>query len=550
MPEFQRFPAVAGDAAGTAEQAQHAGGDDLIGGVVLGDQDAAAAGNGAGRDGLRCRPACRRAAHRKPELAAFAKRAGDPDFAAEQADDLLADGQPEAAAAIAACRRGIRLGEGVEDRRQGVPGNADPAVLNGKPDEAAVAAFFDFQDDAAGFGKLDGIAQQVDQYLPDAAGIAVQPRRQCGVEMAAQVQALAVGLVAEQGQGGVDDFLQVEVAVVHFEAPGFEAGEIQDVVDQFQQVLRGVPGQSEQFALGRFQPTLLEHVEGADDAVQRGPDFVADGRGKIRLQPGKAERAVARGAQFEFALLERRHHAVEGLGHFGNVARAGRLGAQAGFAAFGAGHVAGELGERAGHPPGQAAEHEDHEGGERNTGAEIDHEDLGDQLLQRVLALPDQRVTEQDVVAFGGFELGLRVGGRPDRGDEAPAFAVLGFQIRLPGFAQLGARAEIGCGSMFEQCPAIGVKDLDTPDVGKGGDGRYCFGNVFGRSEGERQAALGSQSAHDAQAVVEFGSVQLAAALPGGQRSGQQRDAHRAGDGEEHQLLPEGGLPEPLRECR
>jgi hypothetical protein len=112
----------------------------LVGGVVFGDQDAGAAlealfggrwdssaGSGcpAGR-AWRTRSCCR------------ARGADDADFAAEQMDDLLADGQAEAAAAVAARGRGVGLGEGVENGRLLLLGDADAGVADFEEQLSAV----------------------------------------------------------------------------------------------------------------------------------------------------------------------------------------------------------------------------------------------------------------------------------------------------------------------------------------------------------------------------------------------------------------------------
>ena len=144
------------------------------------------------------------------------------------------------------------------------------------------------------FGEFQCIADQVDEDLADPGRVAAQLVRNVGSDPGAQGQALVARLIAEHAHDAIDQRLQREVAIVDFEVAGFQAGKIENVVDQFEQVLRGIPGQAQQFLLVRVEAANLEHVQRADHAVQRGPDFVADGGCEIGLEPGEAQGAVAR----------------------------------------------------------------------------------------------------------------------------------------------------------------------------------------------------------------------------------------------------------------
>ncbi|MPN00358.1 hypothetical protein SDC9_147552 [bioreactor metagenome] len=132
---------------------------------------------------------------------------------------------------------------------------------------------------------------------------------------------------AEHVYHAIEHWLYLEIGSIDLHPAGFQARKIENVVDQFEQVLRRIPGQAQQFPLFTIHSAQFQHVEGADDTIERRTDFVADRRREIGLQLGKAECAVAGSAQLLFALFEGFQHAVEGMGHVGDVLRTGQVGA-------------------------------------------------------------------------------------------------------------------------------------------------------------------------------------------------------------------------------
>src|SRR6476619_7170726 len=93
----------------------------------------------------------------------------DPDAAAHQLDQLLADRQSETSAAVIPCRRPVSLRERPEDRRLFFRRDADAGVDDAEAQRSAVvfaqSCALDADDDVAPVGEFDRIAHEVAQYL-------------------------------------------------------------------------------------------------------------------------------------------------------------------------------------------------------------------------------------------------------------------------------------------------------------------------------------------------------------------------------------------------
>ena len=136
---LQRDPAVPGDRDIDAVALHQLGEHQLIGGVVLGQQDRqpwiemselAFERVVAGLGGLcgECRDVRYRQRQRKAECRPAIERGLDADLAAHLLDDTLADREAEAGAAIAAVDRGVHLQEIAEQASDPVGRDADAGV--------------------------------------------------------------------------------------------------------------------------------------------------------------------------------------------------------------------------------------------------------------------------------------------------------------------------------------------------------------------------------------------------------------------------------------
>jgi hypothetical protein len=209
---------------------------------------------------------------------ALAERALDLDAAVHQADQVMDDGQAEAAAAKAPAHAVIGLTERREDVAQCLVADTDAGVANvdvqmllaiGPPGRAARDAH------AALGGELDGIVDQVGDDLAEPVLVAQYEFGQRRVDVEPQVQALLAGGRGKGMRHLADHLAEIEGQPFELQAAGFDAREIENVVEQEEQGIgRTAQGGELAMLLGR-QSAAGEQVGNADDAVHRGADFVA-----------------------------------------------------------------------------------------------------------------------------------------------------------------------------------------------------------------------------------------------------------------------------------
>lgn len=120
----------------------------------------------------------------KIEGAALAQGAFRPHFALHQADQFLGKGQAQADTAVLTGGRLIHLGKELKDLLQGILGDAGPGVADGKEqaDFVGRGALLLGEGDLQGYlalaGKFNGVIQQVQQYLLEAALVPTDDFRQ------------------------------------------------------------------------------------------------------------------------------------------------------------------------------------------------------------------------------------------------------------------------------------------------------------------------------------------------------------------------------------
>ena len=128
----------------------------------------------------------------------------DPDPAAHQLDQLAGDGQAQPGAAVLARRRAVRLGERLEDRLAACPAGCRCRCRGPRSAGAAsrdrnrsrtssARPLHDRTTTSPALGELDGVADQVDQHLPQPARVADQAVGHVGADVAGQLQPLGVG---------------------------------------------------------------------------------------------------------------------------------------------------------------------------------------------------------------------------------------------------------------------------------------------------------------------------------------------------------------------
>src|SRR5262245_26246398 len=85
------------------------------------------------------------------------------------------------------------------------------------------------------FGEFDGVVDQVQEDLPEPAGIAGEQCRSHEINMTDKVKTLVLCFTRHQVYGVFDGGTQVKVQDLQFQLPGFNLGKIQNVIDNGQQ---------------------------------------------------------------------------------------------------------------------------------------------------------------------------------------------------------------------------------------------------------------------------------------------------------------------------
>ena len=214
----------------------------------------------------------------KVEPASPADFAFHPDTAAHEADQARGDGQAQARAAVAARRRSVGLLEHLEDGRLFLRRDADPRVGD---DEVQHHVLFrvgfprHFQAHLPGLRELDGVADEVDDDLAQAAIVADHHVGHFGMDEAGQFQSLLVRANGKRLHRVAKTFPQVERAAIEREFARFDLREVEDVVDHREQGLARVPDRLEELPLLDRKMALQDQFRHADDRVQWRADLVA-----------------------------------------------------------------------------------------------------------------------------------------------------------------------------------------------------------------------------------------------------------------------------------
>jgi hypothetical protein len=213
------------------------------------------------------------------EGAAGAGRALDAELAAEQPGEAARDGQAEAGAPETLGDLGAGLGEAVEDARLRLGRDANAGV--GDLDRQAHASGADggggdADGDAALGGELHGVAGEVQQDLAQVAAVEAEAPGHAGAEMQAEAQAARAGLGGDEAAHLLQQLGQVAGLGAGRHAPGLDAGEVEDLVDQLEQGARGEVHRARHVALVLVEPRGREQPAHADDGVERRAQLVAD----------------------------------------------------------------------------------------------------------------------------------------------------------------------------------------------------------------------------------------------------------------------------------
>ena len=145
-------------------------------------------------------------------------------------------GQAETRALLGALDGDRALAEGRQHDFQLVLGDARPIVLDrdvlaaaGRPADAD--AHF-----AAARRELDGVGQEVERDLAQRPFVG-QHARQGGLELGNEANVLVARLELHQVAALLGDVLEIDRLFLQLVAPGLDAGQVEDLVDEVQQML-------------------------------------------------------------------------------------------------------------------------------------------------------------------------------------------------------------------------------------------------------------------------------------------------------------------------
>src|SRR5262249_19186970 len=142
-----------------------------------------------------------------------------------------------------------------------------------------------FDGDFASIGELDGVADQIDQHLRQAAAVAMT-RWQVGSHLNLESELLVGRQWLQRAANGLGDVLDRIIGEFEFELAGLDLGEIQNIIDQTEQML-AVGLKAFEYAkhlLGRLAVSTVCHQFGVtEDGVERRAQFVAHIGEELRL---------------------------------------------------------------------------------------------------------------------------------------------------------------------------------------------------------------------------------------------------------------------------
>ena len=199
-------------------------------------------------------------------------------LALHRLDQSRDNGKPEPDAAIAARIGSADLRERIEQVRLGVFGNARTRVAHDQRDTLAVRTGARLDQHRARLRELDGVARQVEEDLPQPAGIANHVRREIGMHHARNVEPRRVRARRQQLGHILHQLIRIERRDIERNVARFHAREIEHVVEQVQQARARFANGDGIVALGRQQLGLFQQRRHAENAIERRADLVADRR--------------------------------------------------------------------------------------------------------------------------------------------------------------------------------------------------------------------------------------------------------------------------------
>ncbi len=168
----------------------------------------------------------------------------------------------------------------------------------------AAAGRSDLDGDLALVGEFNGVANEVDQDLPQAGDVADQNFGNGVVHDISQIQPFLGGLGGQQVQRLFDAGVQLKGMAFQIQFPGFDFGKVQNVVDDGQQGVGAAAGRLDVFALFVGQFGVQQQGGHANDSVHRRANFVAHVGQKFGFSERGFLQSLVEGQQSGIALDE------------------------------------------------------------------------------------------------------------------------------------------------------------------------------------------------------------------------------------------------------
>ncbi len=222
---------------------------------------------------------------------------GKRKLSAHEADKLARDREPQTRAFEATRVRAIALLETVENRRPTLRWHPGSGVDHRKLRRTVFAAF-DRDTDAALVGEFDRIAGEVGKNLTQALAVGANEARRSGAKRGGDLDALALGARREQFDDALGEPAQIDHLDDEIESASLDLGQIEDLVDQRDERAPRTANRFHVACVFGIKRGVPQQVGHAQNAADRGADFVAHRRQKARFGLARRLCPVTRARRF------------------------------------------------------------------------------------------------------------------------------------------------------------------------------------------------------------------------------------------------------------
>ncbi len=347
------------------------------------------------------------------------------------------------------------LGEFLEQGDDLALRDADAGVGDREPEAAGVGRL-EARRHPAGVGELDGVGDQVGEYLAQPVGVAAPRASRLRRDLDRKIQPLVLGDGREAVTHRLGHPLDVEVLLGQLQLARLDLGEVEHVVQHRQQLLARLAHHVKPLALHIGEVAALHHLGHRQHTVQRRADLVAHVGQELRLgdvgrvgRVARLHQVFERLAEFAVVGVDLGEQVVEGVGEPLEDVVIGDVRIQRTELAAG-GHLSHRLGEpldRRGDAARQAVGHEERDaaGPEEQRAGQC--QEARQQRDQRRLMGAQHHLAEGAAVHHDRCGLGVRrsgvQGGRAGRGEIGHRAAVCGDEAHVDQIMRGGRRGDV-----------------------------------------------------------------------------------------------------------